>query len=83
MTTLQVSKARDRFSEIVNRVIFGRERIAVQRRDKRRAVLISEEDAELLEWLEDQIDLDAARKAIKGRNKAVDWEDFKKELGVK
>ncbi len=50
---ISVAKARNVFSELLNRVAFGRERVVVQSRGKPKAAIISIQDLELLELLED------------------------------
>ncbi|MFB3891965.1 MAG: type II toxin-antitoxin system Phd/YefM family antitoxin [Phycisphaerae bacterium] len=82
MTALTVSKARTEFAEIVNRVAYGGERITINRRGKAAAVLVSVEDAKLLESLEDAIDTEAARKALKERGKPIPLALLKKRLGL-
>ncbi len=46
--TIGIAKARENFSEIVNRVAFGRERFVVERRGKPLATLISADEYEEL-----------------------------------
>ena len=84
MTRLAVSKAREDLADMLNRVAYGRERIILERRGKNVAALISIEDLELLELLEDKLDVEAARKALaeaKGK-KLIPWKDIKKRLGL-
>ena len=54
MAKVSVAEARGKFSEVVGRAAFGRERIVVQRRGKPVAAVVSIEDLEKLEQLEDQ-----------------------------
>jgi len=61
MSTVSVSQLKDRLSEYLNRVAFGRERIIVASRGKPKAAVISLSDLELLEELEDA---QAAREAL-------------------
>ena len=64
MTTFKSSEARTEWAEMLNRVGYGGERIAIERRGKPVAVLISPEDAKLLEAIEDRIDVREARKVL-------------------
>lgn len=64
-TTITTADARREFGEILNRVAYGKERITVTRRGKELAVVIPIEDIQLLEELEDQADIRAAKKALK------------------
>jgi PHD/YefM family antitoxin component YafN of YafNO toxin-antitoxin module len=85
MTTLKASRTRippDTF----NRVAYQRERVRIERRGARPVYLVSEEDLQLLDKLEDRYWADEGRKALRefkrsGR-KAVPWEQLKKELGL-
>jgi prevent-host-death family protein len=82
MLDMSVGKARESLADILNRVAFGGERVSLKRRGKRVAVIVSAEDAELLEQLEDQIDLEAARKALANK-KRIPFDQVRKELGLK
>ena len=53
----------------------------VTRSGKPLFAVVPYEDAELLEALEDRMDLDLAKKALK-RNDTVSWAKAKKELGL-
>ena len=69
---------------MVNRVAYAHERVILERRGKNVAALVSIEDLELLELMEDRTDLEAARKALadaKGK-KLIPWKDLKKKLGL-
>lgn len=61
MSIVSISQLKDRLSEYLNRVAFGRERIIVASRGKPKAAVISLSDLELLEELEDA---QAAREAL-------------------
>ena len=65
----------------MNRVAFGAERIVLERRGKDVAALVSMEDLALLDELENKIDLDAARKALRERG-SIPWEKVKADLGL-
>ena len=63
----------------------GKERVILARRGKAVAAIVSLEDVELLEALEDKIDgLENARAALIEAEKegTVSWEEFKKELSL-
>ena len=75
------SALREDLADLLNRVSYNGERVAIRRHGKTVAVLVPAEDAELLEALEDQTDLDAARKALKERG-AVAWSDLKTRLRI-
>lgn len=69
-----------------NDVLFKGSRIRVNRRDGVAVVIVSEEDAALLEALEDRFDLETVRKTLadmKARGeKPVPWEEAKAHLGL-
>ena len=83
MTT---ANAKNRFSEVVNRAAFAKERVTLTRRGKPVAAVVSVEDLEKLERLENQADLEEARLELKKfkRNKetGIPLEDVARELGI-
>jgi len=76
---LTASAARQNFSDIVNRAAYGGERIVVHRRKKPVAAVVPIADLELLENLEDEIDIKAARESMKDP-RTIPWETIKKKL---
>lgn len=86
MTTLpmpifRMREARENLADIFNRVAHGGERIAVQRRGKEAVVVISEEDAAILEAMEDRADIAAVRRARKEKG-SIPWGKAKEQLGL-
>lgn len=79
MTTISISEMKDTLSEILNRVAYGRERIVVTSRGKPKAAVISIDDLELLEELEDTL---AAREALEEyeRGETISLEELIAEL---
>ena len=87
MTKLAASKARDEFSDTLNRVAYRGERIVLRRRGKDLAALVPLADLALIEKLEDEIDVREARKALaemkrKGE-KPIPYAKVRRELGLK
>jgi prevent-host-death family protein len=84
MVKMEATKARNEFSELLSTVKYGSGRVVIERRGKEVAALISVEDLHLLEMIEDEIDLEAARKALANpKNKVrVPLEAVKKRLGA-
>ena len=82
---LRASKAREDFSDTINRVAYRGERIVLQRRGKAVVAIVPVEDLELLEELENRVDLEAARAALADAKKhgTVPWERIKADLGLK
>lgn len=64
MIKVSVSDARRNLSEHVNRVAFGDERIVFTRHGKGLVALVPIADAELLQRLEDESDLEIARQRL-------------------
>lgn len=85
MAKISVSEAREDFSEVVNQVCYSGERMILHRRGKDLVALVPVSDLEMLESLEDAMDLDAAKAAIKEAKKkgTISWTALKKELGLK
>jgi prevent-host-death family protein len=65
LDAIPISDARRNLAELCNRVAYGGKRLLIARRGKSRVALVSAEDLELLEALEDAVDLEAARKALR------------------
>jgi prevent-host-death family protein len=76
---IPASQARGDFAEVINRAAYGKRRVVLTRRGKKLAAVIPVEDLELLERLEDRVDLDDARKALKERG-SLSWEKLKADL---
>ena len=81
VTRLAATAVRDAFSETVNRVAYQGERIALERHGKTVAALVTADDLELLEELENRIDLAAARRALREPGRR-NWTKVKAELGL-
>ena len=83
MKQYNMHEARANFTDLVSQVAYGGERIVIGRRNKKLAVLVPVEDAELLERLEDEMDIKAALRTLKKGEKGIPWAKVKKELGLK
>ncbi len=84
MEDLSATMARKEFSELVNRVAYGKVRQVLTRRGKAVAAVIPLEDLELLERLEERVDLALALDALaEAEAKGTQpWEAVKGELGL-
>jgi prevent-host-death family protein len=80
MSTMTAKEARRSFADLLARAAYGKERITVTRNGKPIAVLVSVEDAQALDALEERIDLEDVRK--RSREKPIPWEKVKKTLGL-
>ena len=78
---LSTSEARRDFAEIVNRAAYGGERVILHRRKKPVAAVVPIEDLELIERMEDEMDIAAARKALKEKGR-IPWSKIKTDLGL-
>ena len=74
---------RKNLADAVNRAAYGGERVILERHGKPVAALVSLDDVELLEQLENQRDLRAAQKARKEKGKPVPLAKVKARLGMK
>ena len=78
---LDLTQARARFTESVNRVTYRGERILIRKHGRPVAALVPVEDLALIRELEDRIDLADARKALaEAKGKLVPWEMVKREV---
>jgi len=82
MNAIATGKARENFSDLVNRSAYGKERIVLTRRGKSVAAVVPIEDLELLEEIEDRLDVEAARKALAEPGKNVPLDEVKSLLGL-
>ncbi|MGH7813916.1 MAG: type II toxin-antitoxin system Phd/YefM family antitoxin [Candidatus Binataceae bacterium] len=81
---ISTAAARNHFSDLINRVAYGKDRVVLTRRRRPLAAIVPIEDIELLETIEDREDLKAVRAArreadLKG---TIPWRKIKKELGL-
>ncbi|AAY61630.1 prevent-host-death family protein [Rickettsia felis str. Pedreira] len=82
MSSITTASAREHFSEIVNRSSYGKERIVLSRRGKDLAAIIPMEDLKLIEMIENKLDIEEAKEAIKEAKQkgTISLEEFKKEI---
>ena len=81
MMKVGVHEIRANLADIINRVAYGGERIVLERRSKPVVAVVSMEDLELLQTLEDRSDVKAALKARKEKG-VVPLEKIKARLGM-
>lgn len=81
MTRVAATKLRTTISDLLDRVVHHGERVAVERYGKPVAALVSPEDLELLEAIEDRMDIEAARKAL-GEPGRRSWDEVRAELAL-
>jgi prevent-host-death family protein len=81
---ITTAAARKNFSDLINRVAYGKDRVVLTRRNRPLAAVVPIEDIALIEEIEDREDLKAARAAIRDakRKGTIPWARVKKELGL-
>jgi len=78
MTKISTLKARKNLADVINSAQYGKERIILTRHGKEVAGIISIEDLNLLEKLEDRLDLQEAIEILEDdHSEFVDWDDVK------
>jgi prevent-host-death family protein len=84
MTKISTVKARENFSDLVNRSAYGKERVVLTRRGKGVVAVVPIEDLRLLEAIEDRLDLEDIEKALADpeNKRAIPWDKVKKDLGL-
>ena len=80
-TTITTADARKNFADIVNKVAYSKEPIVLTRRGQEIAALISIDELELLQQIEDHIDIEDAKKALAEPGENISAQDFWKQLG--
>ena len=78
---MKIVDIRNNLADALNRVAYAGERIILERRGKGVAALVSIEDLELLERIENEADAKAARKALKEKG-GVTLQEYKKKHGM-
>jgi len=84
MTVISTVKARENFSDLVNRSAYGKERVVLTRRGKGVVAVVPIEDLKLLEAMEDRLDIEDIEKALADpeNKRAIPWDKVKKDLGL-
>ena len=79
---VSISEVRENMADIINCVAYRGERVILQRRSKGVAAMVSMDDLAMLQALEDEADVKAARRARKEKG-SVPLEKIKARLGMK
>jgi len=85
---LKASTVRDDFSEIINRVAYGKEHVILTRRGKDLAALVPADELDLfrsvIEKLEDELDTAEAKRRLADKKEIpVPYKLVRKEVGLK
>ena len=81
MTTLTITEARPQLRKLADRVCHHGERICIERNGEPAFVMVSFEDFKAMEAIEEKIDIQEAKKALK-TGKFIPLEKLKAELGL-
>ncbi len=81
MIKITITEARPQLRKLADRVCHGGERICVERNGEPVFVMVSFEDFEAIEALEEKIDIQEAKKALK-KGKFIPLEQLESELGL-
>ena len=81
-TTISTADARKHFADIVNKVAYGKEPIVLTRRGQEVAALVSIDELELLQQIEDHIDIEDAKLALAESGENIPAEKVWKLLGL-
>ena len=81
MTKVAATKLRITISDLLDRVVHHGERVAVERYGKPVAALVSPEDLELLEAIENRMDLEAAQEALREPGRRS-WDEVRAEIAL-
>ncbi|NJO56601.1 MAG: type II toxin-antitoxin system Phd/YefM family antitoxin [Rhodospirillales bacterium] len=84
MGRMSFTQIRQDLAETLNQVAYSGERVLIHRRDRDVAALVSIEDFELLQAIEDRLDVEAAERALADpdNQERIAWSDVKKALGL-
>ncbi len=81
-TKVSTADARKNFADIVNKVTYGKEPIVLTRRGQDVAALVSMEELELLQQIEDHIDIEDAKQALAESGENIPADKVWKKLGL-
>jgi prevent-host-death family protein len=81
-TTITTADARKHFADIVNKVAYGQDPIILTRRGEKVAALVSIEELELLQQIEDVIDIEDAKQALSEAGENIPANEVWKQLGL-
>ncbi|HEV57580.1 MAG TPA: type II toxin-antitoxin system Phd/YefM family antitoxin [Phycisphaerales bacterium] len=81
MTTLSVSDLRKNIADVTGRAKFKGERFCIKKHETAVFAIVSMEDLELLQAVEDHLDAVDALAALK-KGKFTPWEEVKAELNL-
>lgn len=88
VSKIKASTVRDNFSEIINRVAYGKEHVILTRRGKDLAALVPADELDLfrsvLKKLEDELDIAEAKMRLADKKQIrIPYKVLRRELGLK
>lgn len=81
-TTISTANARKNFADIVNKVAYGNESIVLTRRGQEIAALVTMDELRLLQYVEDHLDIEDAKKSLTEPGENISAQEVWKQLGV-
>ena len=81
-TTFTTAEARKKLADLVNQVAYANKSVILTRRGEEIAALVSMEQLELLQQIEDFIDTEDAKKSLEEPGTNIPAEKFWRELGI-
>jgi len=81
MATVPASEASDRFAELFDRAVHGKERVVLRERGVDLAAVVPIEDLKRLQAMEDRIDIQAARESL-AEEGSIPSEELRARLGI-
>lgn len=78
-----IAKARENFSELVNMVNYRHDRIEIAKRNKTVAYIVSKDDFELIQKIEDFLDAKEADAILSTSKGTISHEELFGDLGIK
>jgi len=82
MLSVAMKDARGELAELLNKVAYAHDRVAITRHKKNVAYLVCEEDMNLIRFIEDKIDRTAAIEAMNEGGDNISFDDLMKDVGL-
>ena len=82
MLSVAMKNVRGELAELLNKVAYAHERVAITRHRKNVAYLVSEEDMQLILFIEDKIDRATAIEAMNEGGDNIAFDDLMKDVGL-
>ena len=78
-----IANARENFSELINLVNYRHDRVEIAKRNKTVAYIVSKDDFELIQRIEDFLDAKEADEILKTSKGVISHEELFGDLGIK